>query len=70
MGSKTRQNKVYVDLTLEAQSIKEKNYKLEFIKIENFYSVKEPVKWIKILSTDFKKTFKLHSQQKTSIQNI
>ena len=40
-------------MTPKAQSMKEKNDKLDFIKIKNFCSAKDTVKRMKIQTTDW-----------------
>ena len=49
-----------LDTTPKAQSMKEKNDKLNFIKIKNFYSVKGTVKRMKRQATDWEKIIVRH----------
>ena len=50
--------------------IKEKINKLHFIKEKNFFSVKDPVKTMKRLATDWKKTFARHASDKGLVSSI
>ena len=50
--------------------IKEKINELHFIKEKNFFSVKDPVKTMKRLATDWKKTFARHASDKGLVSSI
>ena len=49
-----------LDTTPKAQSMKEKNDKLNFIKIKNFYSVKGTIKRMKRQAADWEKIIVRH----------
>ena len=49
-----------LDATPKAQSMKEKNDKLNFIKIKNFYSVKGTIKRMKRQAADWEKIIVRH----------